>query len=91
MFKRWLPRSLTTQWLLLMLTALIVAQVVSIQIYRSERDETLGLINNRFALSRLLSVVRLLQDTPPELHREILRASRSESLSLRVETAPLTP
>ncbi len=91
MIKRWLPASLTAQVLLLMLGSLILAQVISIQIYQTERSETLGLVNSRFAMLRLISVVRLLSDTPPELHREILRASRSESLMLRLQPDPVLP
>ena len=91
MIERWLPRSLTAQILLLALTGLVLAQIISVQIYRTERNETLGLVNSRFALLRLVSAVRLLTDTPPELHREILRASRSESLMLRLQDEPLMP
>ena len=91
MIKRWLPRSLTAQILLLALTGLVLAQIISIQIYRTERDETLGLVNSRFALLRIVSATRLLSDTPAELHREILRASRSESLMMRLQSEPLMP
>ena len=70
MIERWLPRSLTAQILLLALTGLVLAQIVSVQIYRTERNEALGLVNSRFALLRLVSAVRLLTDTPPELHRK---------------------
>jgi signal transduction histidine kinase len=91
MIKRWLPRSLTAQILLLALTGLVLAQIISIQIYRTERNETLGLVNSRFALLRIVSAVRLLSDTPADLHREILRASRSESLMMRLQADPLLP
>ena len=91
MIKRWLPRSLTAQILLLALTGLVLAQIISIQIYRTERNETLGLVNSRFALLRIVSAVRLLSDTPADLHPEILRASRSESLMLRQQNEPLMP
>lgn len=91
MIKRWLPRSLTSQILLLALTGLVLTQIISIQIYRTERNETLGLVNSRFALLRIVSAVRLLSDTPADLHREILRASRSESLMMRLQTDPLMP
>ena len=33
MIKRWFPRSLTAQILLLALTGLVLAQIISIQIY----------------------------------------------------------
>ena len=35
MIERWLPRSLTAQILLLALTGLVLAQIVSVQIYRT--------------------------------------------------------
>ncbi|OYD21158.1 ATP-binding protein [Oceanimonas baumannii] len=74
--------SLTGQIILVALCALVLVQLVSLQIYRLEREETLGLVNSRFTLQRLMAVTRLLHQSPPELHREILRASRSETLLL---------
>ncbi|WMC10275.1 ATP-binding protein [Oceanimonas pelagia] len=74
--------SLTGQIVLVALCALVLVQLVSLQIYRLEREEALGLVNSRFTLQRLMAVTRLLHQSPPELHREILRASRSETLLL---------
>ena len=37
-WRRWLPQSITAQILLLALAGLILAQVLGLQIYRSERD-----------------------------------------------------
>lgn len=91
MIKLWLPRSLTMQILLVALTGLVLAQILSIQVYRTERNEALGVVNSRFALLRIISAVRLLGDTPAELHPEILRASRSENLMLRLQSRPLQP
>ena len=91
MIKHWHPRSLTAQILLVALTGLVLAQILSIQVYRTERNDALGQVNSRFALLRIISAVRLLSDTPAELHREILRASRSENLMLRLQTRPLQP
>ncbi len=91
LWRRWLPQSITAQILLLALAGLILAQVLGLQIYRSERDEALGLVNSRNAMIRLSSVVRLLSSSPPELHEEILRASRSETLMMRIQDVPLSP
>lgn len=74
--------SLTGQIILVALCALVLVQLISLQIYRLEREEALGLVNSRFTLQRLMAVTRLLHQSPPELHREILRASRSETLLL---------
>ncbi len=90
-WRRWLPQSITAQILLLALTGLILAQVLGLQIYQNERDEALGLVNSRNAMIRLSSVVRLLSSSPPQLHEEILRASRSETLMMRIQDVPLSP
>ena len=91
MTRRWLPKSLTAQLLLVAITGLVLTQIFSIQIYRTERSEVVGQVNNRYTLLRLISVVRLLTDTPQDLHPELLRASRSENLMLRLQSRPLLP
>ena len=73
------------------LLVLVVIQLVGIQIYRLEREETLGLVNSRFALQRVVSAIRLLNESPKNLHDEILRASRSETLRLRLRPQATTP
>ena len=86
----WLS-SLTGQVIMVALFALVLIQLVGIQIYRIEREETLGLVNSRFTLQRLVSVTRLLNQSPPALHDEILRASRSETLHLRLDSSESLP
>lgn len=88
--KRWLT-SLTGQVILVALFALLLIQLVGIQIYRVERDNTLGQVNTRFTLQRLISVTRLLNQSPPVLHKEILRASRSETLRLSISQPLVKP
>ncbi|OIN08534.1 ATP-binding protein [Oceanisphaera psychrotolerans] len=81
--------SLTGQVIVVALFALVLIQLVGVQIYRMEREETLGMVNSRFTLQRLIAVTRLLNQSPPALHDEILRASRSETLLLTVtDTRP---
>ena len=89
--KRLWPKGLTGQIVLVALAGLILIQLLSIQIYRSDREEALGFVNSRNAMQRIVSVVRLLTLSPPELHREILKASRSETLFLRLAHEPLQP
>lgn len=83
--------SLTGQVILVALCALVLTQLISVQIYRVEREEALGLVNSRFTLQRLIAVTRLLNQSPPGLHQEILRASRSETLLLTVDVARPLP
>lgn len=91
LLQRFLPQSMTAQIILLALMSLMIAQFFGSQLYQAERDNTLGLVNSRNAMIRLSSVVRLLSSSPPQLHDEILRASRSETLMMRIQDAPLEP
>ena len=68
----------------------MLIQLLSIQIYRSDREEALGYVNSRNAMQRIISVVRLLSLSPSPYH-EILKASRSETLLLRLADEPLQP
>ena len=86
----WLS-SLSGQVIMVALLILVIIQLVGIQIYRMDREETLGLVNSRFTLQRVVSVTHLLNQSPESLHPEILRASRSETLRLRVATQANTP
>lgn len=86
----WLS-GLSGQVIMVALLFLVIIQLVGIQIYRMEREETLGLVNSRFALQRVVSAIRLLNQSPASLHDEVLRASRSETLRLRVREQGKTP
>lgn len=86
----WLS-SLSGQVIMVALLILVIIQLVGIQIYRMEREETLGLVNSRFTLQRVVSATRLLNQSPESLHPEILRASRSETLRLRLVAQASTP
>ncbi|ART82249.1 two-component sensor histidine kinase [Oceanisphaera profunda] len=86
----WLS-SLSGQVIMVALLILVIIQLVGIQIYRMDREETLGLVNSRFTLQRVVSATRLLNQSPESLHPEILRASRSETLRLRLAAQASTP
>ena len=88
--KLW-PKGLTGQIILVALAGLVLIQLLSIQIYRTDREEALGYINSRNAMQRIVSVVRLLALSPPSLYDEIIKASRSETLLLRIADEPLQP
>lgn len=91
MIKRWLPRHISTQLLLITLSGLILVQLLSLQIYRMERSDTLSLVNSRHAMLRLAAVVNLLNTSPAAQSEQILRASRSETLMLRLKDAAWVP
>lgn len=91
LWARMWPKGLTGQIILVALAGLILIQLLSIQIYRTDREEALGFVNSRNAMQRIISVVRLLSLSPPSLYDEILKASRSETLLLRLSDEPLQP
>ena len=66
-----LPRSLAGQMIALLLLALVAAQGVTLAIYLDERRHAVRAAERAQVISRLVSVVRLLGDTPPELSERI--------------------
>jgi len=75
--KRLWTRSLTGQMVVLLLLALVLSHVIGFVIYRDERMQALrGALKEEF-LARTAAVTRLLDNSPGELHGEILRAGGS--------------
>lgn len=67
LWARMWPQGLTGQIILVALAGLILIQLLSIQIYRTDREEALGFVNSRNAMQRIISVVRLLSLSPVPL------------------------
>ena len=75
--KRLWTRSLTGQMVVLLLLALVLSHAIGFVIYRDERTQALrGALKEEF-LARTAAVTRLLDNSPGELHGEILRAGGS--------------
>lgn len=87
--KRLWPRRLSGQMICLVLIGLGVAQVLSFVIYRVQHQSTLRAIQDQYVLARLTPVVRLLADTPPDLHERIVRAASSPKLRMTVADEPI--
>jgi len=73
--KLW-SKTLTGQTISLLLIALLGSQLFSFLIFSDERRSILLDERRKNALARIVPVVRLLEDTPPELHKRILKATR---------------
>ena len=86
---RFWPRSLSGQMIALVLIGLAVAQIVSFVVYRMQHQSTLRAIRDQHVLARIASVGRLLMDTPPALHDEIIRAASSPRLRLTLRDKPV--
>ena len=78
--KALLPQSLAGQMIALLLLALVAAQGVTLAIYLDERRHAVRAAERAQVASRLVSVVRLLGDTPPELSERITRTASGPRL-----------
>lgn len=75
-----LPKNLTGQMIALLLAALVAAQAVSLLIFFDERRQAVRMAVRAQVLSRTVSIVRLLADTPPELSPRIIDAASGPRL-----------
>jgi signal transduction histidine kinase len=73
-------RSLTGQWVALMLLALLISQALFFFIYRAEQARTVLELRRDEFLARAASVARLVDTVEPGLHPEILRATNTGSV-----------
>ena len=84
--RRFLPRSLAGQTVLVLLAGLTVSHLLSIAIYSSDRAEVLMLAGDQQMAHRIAEISRLLQETPPDWRERIVHATNSPSL--RVTLTP---
>ncbi|NVK34889.1 MAG: HAMP domain-containing protein [Rhodobacteraceae bacterium] len=86
----WLSKpGLATQFMGLLLLAIIVAQAVSFMMFFDERRITLRDMARENILRRVVSMVRLIDETPEVYHRRILNASRSQLARIWINEEPL--
>jgi signal transduction histidine kinase len=78
--RRLWPTRLAGQLIALLLLALILAQAISLWIFLDQRRFAVQSANRLQILSRTASIIRLLEDTPPALHAQILRAASTPLL-----------
>ncbi len=78
------PRTLAGQLVLLLLLALFGAQLLSFVIFADERRLALLAAGREQVIARTAALVRLLRETPPELHDRIVRAASSDRLRFTI-------
>jgi signal transduction histidine kinase len=89
--RRLWTRSLAGQMVVLLLLALVLSHVISFVVYRDERTQALrGALKEEF-LARTAAVTRLLDNSPSELHGEILRAGASGITRYWLGPEPVRP
>lgn len=75
-----LPKTLAGQFIVLLLLALAVSQAVSFWFFFDERRIAVRTAAQSYVFARTASVVRLLADTPPRLHAQVLDATSNRRL-----------
>lgn len=79
---RWRPRSLAGQLALVLVGALVAAQAVAFGLFARERVEAYRDAYREGVSARLASLVRLIEDSPPELHQRIAATANSSLLRI---------
>lgn len=86
----WLwPRKLVSQMVILVILALVLAQGISLWIVTGAYRTAMADNSERHIVRQFASAVVLMEQTPPELHRNIIRAWRRPGMSYSLsETLP---
>ncbi len=87
--RRLWPRTLRGQMLLLLLLAIAGAQLASLVIFADERRLALLAARREQVTERTAALVRLLRETPKELHDRLVRAASSSRLRFRISSRSL--
>jgi signal transduction histidine kinase len=85
---RLLPSSLAGRLILLCLAAVVVGQVATVVLLAENRRAALQAFGREQILARTAALVRLVEDTPEDLHPRILRSASSGRVAFRIEDEP---
>jgi signal transduction histidine kinase len=77
-----LPRSLAGRLIALLLLALVATQAISFVIFTDERRLAVRETGRHHIIARTASIIRLLQDTPAPLHRQIIKNANTANLKV---------
>ncbi len=83
-----MPRSLSGRLVALILLALLISHLFSLFIAFDERRVAFRAEARARAVDQIAAVMRLIEQSPPGLHRNILRAASSPTLRFRMAPVP---
>lgn len=83
------PRSLAGQLTAVLLIILIAAQAVILLILHDERRLALVFAARQEVLSRIVAVVKLMEQAPPELHQAILASASTPGARFQLSDTPV--
>lgn len=73
--KRFLPKTLTSQTILVLLIGLTVSHLFSMLIYSGDREEALAMLGGRNMAQRIANVAHLVADSPPSGRKKSSKTS----------------
>jgi len=82
--KRFLPKSIAGQTIIVLLLGLTVSHIFSMTIYTADRAEVMAMSGGHQISHRVAAITRLLEETPEEWRDRILQATNSQTLSVTV-------
>jgi signal transduction histidine kinase len=88
---RLLPRSLFSRLVLVLLTGLAVAQLVSFAIHMHERGQVLLEASGMQSAQRIADIVRLLESLGPAERRRVGNVLSAPPMAIRLDQGPLAP
>jgi len=83
------PRSLAGQLTAVLLIILIAAQAVVLIILHDERRLALMFAARQEVLSRIVAVVKLMEEAPPGLHKAILASASTPGARFHLSDTPV--
>jgi len=86
--KKFFPKTLTGQLILLLLLALVATHAITFFIFADERLAAVRTTAREQIAFRTASIIRLLNDTPPELHQRIVDSASSSRLRFELSDTP---
>ena len=86
---RLLPRSLFSRLVLVLLTGLVIAQLLSLAIHLHERGELLSQASGMQAAQRIADIVKLLDSLAPTERRRIVQVLSAPPVMISLDQGPL--
>lgn len=82
--KRFLPRTIAGQSIIVLLVGLTVSHLFSMAVYTVDRADVLTLSSGHQIAHRIAAITRLLDETPTEWRENILHATDSQALQVSI-------
>jgi signal transduction histidine kinase len=86
---RWLPRSLFSRMVLVLLTGLVVAQLASLAVYWQDRGEFMQRAMGMRSVQRVADIIRLLETIAPSERERIISVLSSPPLRISTDVPAL--